>query len=188
MDNRSKILHTALQLFATHSYEGIGIQQIALAAELTKPTLYHYFGSKQGLMEAVLREWGEPFLGRIRQAAGYSGDVMVTLKQLAEVQRDYAVAHESFYRMLKAMYTMPHGSPSYRMAAPYLEEEFKIIEELFRQIAADHGNIREKYPVFAATFMGMITTYIDLFLRESTQSRESLLHLVVHQYMHGIFS
>ena len=56
MDNRMNILQKALQLFYEKGYDAIGVQEIADAAGVTKPTLYHYFGSKYGLLEAVARE------------------------------------------------------------------------------------------------------------------------------------
>ena len=56
MDNREKILTNALDLFYTRGYDAVGIQQIVDAAGLTKPTMYYYFGSKRGLLDALLGE------------------------------------------------------------------------------------------------------------------------------------
>ena len=53
MDNRSAILSNALRLFAARGYDAVGIQEIVDEAGITKPTLYHYFGSKQGLLESL---------------------------------------------------------------------------------------------------------------------------------------
>ena len=56
MDNRMNILEKALHLFYEKGYDAIGVQEIADAAGVTKPTLYHYFGSKYGLLQAVAME------------------------------------------------------------------------------------------------------------------------------------
>ena len=56
MDNREKILTSALDLFYARGYDAVGIQQIVDAAGLTKPTMYYYFGSKRGLLDALLGE------------------------------------------------------------------------------------------------------------------------------------
>ena len=48
-------MQKALQLFYEKGYDAIGVQEIADAAGVTKPTLYHYFGSKYGLLETVAR-------------------------------------------------------------------------------------------------------------------------------------
>ena len=41
MDNRMNILEKALHLFYEKGYDAIGVQEIADAAGVTKPTLYH---------------------------------------------------------------------------------------------------------------------------------------------------
>ena len=46
MDTKSLLLAQALELFALRGYESVGTQEIVQRSGVTKPTLYHYFGSK----------------------------------------------------------------------------------------------------------------------------------------------
>lgn len=51
---RDRLLKVALQLFAKKGYEATSVREIALASAVTKPTLYYYFKSKEGLyLESV---------------------------------------------------------------------------------------------------------------------------------------
>ena len=50
----SVLIERALELFAARGYDAVGVQEIVEAAGMTKPTLYHWFGSKQGLLRAAL--------------------------------------------------------------------------------------------------------------------------------------
>ena len=68
MDNRSNILLCALRLFATRGYDAVGVQEIVVAAGITKPTLYHYFGSKQGLLDALLKEYFDQLYREVKSA------------------------------------------------------------------------------------------------------------------------
>ena len=54
MDNREAILNSALNLFWARGYDATGVQEIVDQAGITKPTLYYYFGSKQGLLQEIL--------------------------------------------------------------------------------------------------------------------------------------
>src|SRR5947209_488862 len=74
VDNRTVLLDCALRLFAARGYHAIGVQEICEAAHVTKPTLYHYFGSKQGLLEALIHERCAPFLVQLSDVAIYRGD------------------------------------------------------------------------------------------------------------------
>lgn len=49
-----RILDAALEVFAQEGYAGTSMDAIALAAEVSKPTLYMYFGSKEQLFEAIM--------------------------------------------------------------------------------------------------------------------------------------
>ncbi|PHR62226.1 MAG: hypothetical protein COA43_00885 [Robiginitomaculum sp.] len=48
-----KILAVSTQLFAQYGYEGVAMRQIAKAAGITLPSIYHHFGNKEGLYRAV---------------------------------------------------------------------------------------------------------------------------------------
>ena len=50
----NRILETALDLFASQGYDATSVQAICDAAHITKPTLYHFYGSKEGVYNALI--------------------------------------------------------------------------------------------------------------------------------------
>ena len=54
--SRETILKVSLQLFADLGYEGVAMRQIAKAAGVTLPAIYHHFNNKQELFNAVEAE------------------------------------------------------------------------------------------------------------------------------------
>jgi len=56
------------------------------------------------------------------------------------------------------------------------------------QAAKDHGNMRGRQRAYAATFLGMLNTYIALVLNGYAKLDDDLVRKAVHQFMHGIFS
>lgn len=188
MDNRSIILSSALQLFAARGYEPVSVQEIVDAAGITKPTLYHYYGSKRGLMDALLEKYFCPLEQALREAALYQGDLPLTLEKVARACFDFAREHRLFYRMQLAMWFTPPQSETFQAVSPWNEKLYRILESLFAQAARDHGNMRGRQRAYAATFMGMINTYIGLALNECAELDNALVHQAVHQFMHGIFS
>ena len=62
------MLHAAGQEFATHGFHGASMDAIAQAAGISKPMLYNYFGSKQGLYAAYVERSGRALLKSMREA------------------------------------------------------------------------------------------------------------------------
>ncbi|MCS6894957.1 MAG: TetR/AcrR family transcriptional regulator [Bacteroidia bacterium] len=58
---REKILHEALRLFAHRGYERVSLRQLASAVGLTPPTLYHYFPTKEAVLETLAHQIAERF-------------------------------------------------------------------------------------------------------------------------------
>ena len=69
-EKRHRILKNALALFSVHSYSGTSMDAIAAAADISKPTLYDYFGNKEGLFSAVLEKATDELLEPFRQLEG----------------------------------------------------------------------------------------------------------------------
>ncbi len=188
MDNRSNILAQALALFADRGYEGVGVQEIVDAANITKPTLYHYFGSKDGLLTELFVEHFEPFLRELRQAAEYNRDLTMTLDRVAEAYFRFAQKKRTFYRMLLGLFYAPAGSQGLRIAAQYARTPFDILEDLFIKATNDHGNMRGRHKVYALTLIGMINNYITLFLNGYLEITDQVRRQALHQFQHGIYS
>ena len=65
---RRQLLIEATAAFGRHGYADAPIEDLVRAAGLTRGALYHHFGSKQGLFEAVLRALDADILLRIDAA------------------------------------------------------------------------------------------------------------------------
>ena len=188
MDNRTNILFQALNLFAARGYEGVGVQEICDAANITKPTLYHYFGSKDGLLTELLRSHFTPFLKDLQGAAQYEGDLPMTLDRVTATYFRFARANRDFYRMLLALIYAPAESQALKIASTFAKEPFLILEQLFLQASKDHGNMNGRHQMYAVTLIGMINNYLTLFLNGYIEITEELRRQALRQFMYGIYS
>jgi len=186
-DNRSRILARAIDLFSARGFDAVGVQEVADAAGLKKPTLYHYFGSKSGLLQTVLDEsFGELFTAL--ELVQYRSDVVSWMESIAWAYFNFAQKHPAFYRMQLSMWFAPSASEAFKAVAAANERQQQFLEGLFLQAAKDHGNMRGRQRAYAATFLGMLNTYIALVLNGYAKLDDDLVRKAVHQFMHGIFS
>ncbi|MFH1135531.1 MAG: TetR/AcrR family transcriptional regulator [Pseudomonadota bacterium] len=188
-DSRAQILSQALVLFAARGYDAVGVQQVVEAAGLTKPTLYHYFGSKKGLFEALVEERSGPLLEAVRVGAANQGDITLTVTRLTSTYFRFALAEPDFYRLLLAAWFAPPSSDTGPAVRGVQERQHRLIAEMFRLASRDHGNMRGRHERYALTLRGMIDTYIGLWLQGGCDLTDhAILFDAVHQFMHGIFS
>lgn len=187
-DTRSELLNSALALFTRRGYDAVGVQEIVQNAGVTKPTLYHYFGNKLGLLEALLADNFAELNTAFLIADAYTGDVPHTLNQIAAAYFQYARTHRLFYRFYLSMWFAPPNSDGHKAASDYQKRQRDSLETLFQRAAENHGNMRGRHRAYAATFLGMLNTYIGLALNDAIELDDDLVYKAVHQFMHGIFS
>jgi len=188
-DTKSNILDQALTLFATKGYDAVGVQQVVDAAGVTKPTLYHYFGSKQGLFETLVEERSKPLYDAIREASAYAGNLKMNITRLLKTCFAFATAEPLFYRLLLSTWFAPPSSEYWPVVKRIQERQYRVISEMFRLAVKDHGNMRGRHHRYAVSLRGMIDTYIGLGLQgHLSLADDVLVYQAVHQFMHGIFS
>ena len=188
MDKKEEILKNALTLFSKEGYDNVGIQRIVAAAEVTKPTLYYYFGSKNGLLQTLLDTYFGPFLKALETSAHYQGDLPLTLEKIAVTFFGFAGEHKEFYRIVLALMFAPEKSEGFLTAFKIVQEEYRILESVFKQAEADHGNMKGRSKNYAVTFLGMLNSYISLYLTTGEKPTKPGIYEICRQYMYGIFS
>ena len=188
MDNKTRLLDCALSLFSQNGYAGVGVQDVVDAADLTKPTLYHYFGSKRGLLDALLHRETGPLLGALLQAADYQGDLVSTLEDVTRAYFSIAQDTPDFYQMSLAMQFSPPESEAFHAIQPFVRQQREALEIVFQQAAEDHGNMRGRHTRYAAGLLGAINAAIGLHYQGDGELDGRAVYEFVHQFMHGIFS
>ena len=64
-DTRARLLHAAAALFAERGVDAVSVDAVAEAAGRTSGAVYAHFGSKQGLLLALLDEWSHSLIAGI---------------------------------------------------------------------------------------------------------------------------
>lgn len=66
-ERRQQLIGVALELFSARSPDEVSIDEIAAAAGISRPLVYHYFPGKQSLYEAALRRAADDLALRFRE-------------------------------------------------------------------------------------------------------------------------
>ena len=191
MDNRERIMQQAEELFYSKGYDAAGVQEIVDRAGVTKPTLYYYFGSKRGLLQALLEEKFRRLRPQMGAAIGEPEGIREKLYRMAGIYYRFFVEEYKFYMLLMALFYSAHENEAYQTVKPYLTDFYQAVVRVFEKASDELGNMNGRQRQFAITFIGSLSQYLVLShdgeTGENTVSEEQVYELV-NQFMHGIFS
>ena len=81
---RRRLIEAAIQIFDRKGYAASSVREIAEAAGVTKPVVYYHFGSKEGLLVAILDEAVRDFSSTIDAAVARAGTARERMVRLCE--------------------------------------------------------------------------------------------------------
>ena len=110
-NTRDRLLRAAADLIAASPGETVPLRAICDAAGVRLPTLYHFFGNKEGLLDAVIDHGFEQYLST-KQAHEPSGDPIRDIRDGWDAHVAFGLANPGFYALMYG-----HVTPGRRPAA-----------------------------------------------------------------------
>jgi TetR/AcrR family transcriptional regulator len=164
---RNRIISEAARIFADLGYTGASIQDIVDAAGTTKPMVYYYFQSKEGLYQEVFRTYNEWVTEAQREVV--SDQALSTrekLVQLVDIHFDAVRESPDRARFMFAAHFGP------RKAMPSLAEDgdedvfFGTIVSLATEGVAS-GDLKGDPLLISQALLGQILIHLAFHLSEA---------------------
>jgi AcrR family transcriptional regulator len=96
---RAAILEAAQELLLDGGIDGFTMRRLADRCGYTAPTIYHYFGDKQGLLDTLLEQVFRGLLAELEQV-GPTADPLAALRAHFHAIVRFGVANPRHYRLL----------------------------------------------------------------------------------------
>ncbi len=90
---RSTIFRAAAKLFAEKGYNGVSMREISELSKVTKPTIYYYFGNKEGIYKALIKEALAYHTEDLRQIAALKISIKQKLVELIKRRFQVSLRH-----------------------------------------------------------------------------------------------
>ncbi len=136
------MLGAAGEAFATYGFHGSSMDAMARAAGITKPMLYRYFGSKEGLYAAYLQMTGRELVDKVRAPDTRGESPEVRLRAGLRAFLAYVKEH-------RAGWTVLHGETAAPTDAQVAGEVAELRERIIRMLTTLFGD-----EAFAHAFTG----------------------------------
>lgn len=159
------MLEAAGAAFAASGFHAASMDEIAQAAAISKPMLYNYFGSKEGLYIAYVRRSGQALLQSMRAAgsphapadARLRAGVLAFLAYVDDHRSGWAVLHEE---------ASSRGGPIAAEVAELRARIVRMLSLLFDSAA------------FAHAFVGASESLANWWLEHSEVSKEEIAEML----------
>jgi len=139
--HREKLMKAALTLFTQRGYSATTVRELVEAAGATKPVLYYYFGSKEGLFLELMRT----HFGRLEAVIDVfrkgEGSIRERLTAMLEKGFVYIRQDRDFIRLMHAVYYGPPGEAPYFDFDAYHERYHDLVAQ-FMEEGIERGEFR----------------------------------------------
>jgi AcrR family transcriptional regulator len=161
-ETRQELLRAALKRFAHAGYAATSVQQIVADAQVSKPTLYYYFGDKAGLFQALVTEAFEARYRIMREAVGRASGFREQLVEILAGLFDYFRRNRELMRIsLATAFAAPGEVPPGLKHLEKALRNFEFIHSLF-QGALRRGELNSRFESreLAFGFFGQMNLYL----------------------------
>lgn len=111
VDTRQRILEATAELLQRSPVEPVSTRAICDAAGVTAPTLYHHFGDKDGLYDAVVTYGFESYLAAKHELTP-TADPVEDLRHAWNAHVEFGITHPALYSLMYGTARAGVGSPA----------------------------------------------------------------------------
>jgi AcrR family transcriptional regulator len=166
---RERLLQSALTLFTQRGYAATTVRELVAEAGVTKPVLYYYFGSKEGLFLELMRTHFNRIEAMFETYREGRGNVRTRLIDFLDRGFAHVVQNRDFIRLMHAVYFGPPGeAPFFDFDAYHQRFHDRIAEFLEEGIGA--GEFR---PVNSSDMAWVVLGTMEIALEDQICSQAS---------------
>jgi AcrR family transcriptional regulator len=166
-NSSARILEAALALFSQKGYEATSTREICELAGITKPTLYYFYESKEGIYRALLREAMGEFVGLIDQGMSMAGGFQAKCRCFAQLAFARLLEKPALGRFLFAICWTPNTPLAAEVHTHYSNALRRIADAA--DAAVERGEIRPgNTEARMLVLMGALAEAISSFLISGT--------------------
>ncbi|GAB3571480.1 TetR/AcrR family transcriptional regulator [Amycolatopsis endophytica] len=154
-NTKQKLFEATLRLATAKGLAGLTVDEIAAEAGVAKGTVYYNFGSKDGLIDALLRYGVGQLAGRLREHTG-EPDPVTALESLVDTGLAFIAEYRGFSQILVSELWRTPGQ--WQETLSLLREDIiSIVKEQLQRVA-DAGRLPEgvEVPTAAAGLFGTL--------------------------------
>jgi AcrR family transcriptional regulator len=173
-ERAEQMLTVAIDEFATHGYASASMIHIATQASISKPLVYQYFGSKDGLYLACLDRVAGGLLERLEPAQQREDDSVASRIHTLQAVFEALAPQPSAWRLLYDP-TMPTTGPIAEAAADYQARTAALAVRGSARFLDARGRRSDlDASALSAVWMGLVDSLVTWWLEHPGESADDM--------------
>ena len=140
MKSRERVLDAAERIMAEHGFEAATLARVVEEAGIPMSSVYHYFGSKDGILLAVMERGANRFFADLPDLSRQPGRPAQHLARVASAAIHTLERHPDFLRMLIVFAAQPPAAGDGEIQAVVRRVRDHALGLLRAQLAAAFGD------------------------------------------------
>jgi AcrR family transcriptional regulator len=137
--SRELVLDAAERVMAEHGFDGATVARVVEEAGIPMSSVYHYYGSKDGILVAVMERGADRFFADLPRLNGRGGRPREHLATVISTAVETLERHPCFLRLLIVLATQPPAGSDGEIQAVIGRVRAQALELLRTQIALALG-------------------------------------------------
>ena len=183
IQRREQLIEIGRALFAAHGFDGVSIEEIASAAEVSKPVIYEHFGGKEGLYQVIVDRDTTTINQLLGEALDGQRSPRLTLEAAILGLLDYIEANPEGFGMLV------HQSPEVLAGGEFStiisdigDHLTELLGAYFQQLGFD----LDTAPIYAQMLSGLVGNWGQRWAINQTPPKEETAALLVNLMWNGL--
>ncbi len=159
-DVRERIFTSALRHFSHKGFAATSLREISVDAQTTKPMIYYYFGSKEGLYGSIVTQILEEMADAIRHQLPPEASASALVMAYCDRYLDYFIAKEETIALVLREVFGLGGAPMAAFAQVLGERVRQPLDEVIRKGMETGEFTREHVSPCAQAITGIMNMFI----------------------------
>jgi AcrR family transcriptional regulator len=183
LQRRDQLIDVSRAIFAERGFDATSIEEIASAANISKPVVYEHFGDKESLYAMVVDREMTLLMSSMSQALT-SERPRVLLEQAATALFDYIDEHTDGFRVL----LRPHPRSDQRGGTfgTVMREVAEHLTDQLVGVCRRYGYPTRLAPMYAHMLVGMVALTGEWWAEVRKPSKEQVITQVVNMAWNGV--
>ena len=169
---KMQIFLTAARLFAQKGYNGVSMREISEQSNVSKPTIYYYFGSKEGIFRELLETGWKYGMDYEREIAMSNMPAKEKLVKMIQNRFRLSCEHPDFSKFFLSVFMGAENIPFIEDFKRRTQSHKKLIIKIFKDGVSSGEFGAGANPELAAEIFGAVSQY---FISLQIKSKRKIL-------------